>query len=136
MIEQKEIKDMVSNSYGNGLVNELVNSYHYLALSSTEPQKDGTGVTEPSGNGYARVQLGSSYFPNASNCSVSNNNEIHFNEATAAWDGSYQYACIYTSKTGGTLQAWGKLQNAITVAANTVPLIRVGQFTISIKDSE
>lgn len=139
---------MISNYAGKQILNAMTgrdSSVYlanpcYLALSSTEPQKDGTGVTEPSGNGYARKLIGQSNYSSywmmgepKDNVST-NDKEIHFDEATGDWPNTYQWVCIYNQSTGGNLIAWGKLSTAITVKANTVPLIRVGQLTISILD--
>jgi hypothetical protein len=111
----------------------------FLALSSTEPQKNGQGVTEPSGNGYARKQIGYFYdtygqlMGDPTDGVITNKDEIHFNEATADWPSALTYVCIYDAATSGNLLAWGALKTAITAKANTVPLIRVGELTITIE---
>lgn len=118
----------------------------FIGLSSTEPHADGTNVTEPAGNGYARKQIGyysdtsSQYMGNPSGGVISNSQEIHFNEATGAW-GTQRYACIYDAATGGHLIAWGELGEEvegewtpvpITPTANTVVVIRPGNLRISL----
>lgn len=120
----------------------------YLALSSTQPQANGQGVTEPSGNGYVRKQIGywqdtyGQLMGNPVNGEITNSQEIHFNEATGSW-GTQVWACLYDAETGGNLLAWGRLgetnpetgawtDKSITPVANTVVVIKQGNFKISI----
>lgn len=127
-----------SSDYSTGSITLTVRAY--LALSSTEPQKNGQGVTEPSGNGYARKQIGWAKDTNGQLMGdpqdgvITNREEIHFNEATADWPATLNYVCIYDAATNGNLIAWGALKNPITAKANTVPLIRIGELTVSILD--
>lgn len=121
----------------------------FLALSSTEPQKNGQGVTEPSENGYARKQIGYALdtygqaMGDPVNGVITNKDEIHFNEATGGW-GTLTYACIYDAATGGNLIASGKLgkinsetgsweEQSIAPVANSVVVIKEGNLKISIE---
>lgn len=150
---------MISNYTANTFLRTLVGkasslsvaSTAYLALSSTEPQADGTGVTEPEGMGYARKLIGN-YNQSAtqlmgepSNGNITNVSEIHFDEATGAW-GELSYACIFDAPTGGRLIAWGVLGHPssdtanpgwvpepISPTANTVAIIKAGNLNISIE---
>ena len=111
----------------------------YLALSSTEPNASGGGVTEPlESAGYQRKLIGNaqageygSSLGEPTNGSITNNEEIHFNEALSSW-GTQQYVCIFDAPTGGNLIAWGSLTTNITPTANTVPVIRTNGFVITI----
>lgn len=111
----------------------------YLALSSTEPNASGGGVTEPSASvGYQRKLIGNaqagtygSLLADPVDGTITNNQEIHFNEATGAW-GTQSYVCIYDAETGGNLIAWGTLSTSISPTANTVPVIKTGGFVISV----
>lgn len=111
----------------------------YLALSSTEPNASGGGVTEPlPSTGYQRKLIGNaeagqygSLLGEPTNGSITNNDEIHFNEAVSSW-GTQQYVCIFDAPTGGNLIAWGSLTTNITPTANTVPVIRTNGFVITI----
>ena len=63
----------------------------YLGFSSTAPNDDGTGFTEPSGGGYARTLIGSSSQPMTqkmgapSNRHIENSEIIYAPETTAPW---------------------------------------------------
>lgn len=131
-------KGSSSSSYGaTGSV--VIASRAYLALSSTEPNASGGGVTEPSTSvGYQRKLIGNaiageygSLLADPVDGTITNNQEIHFNEATSAW-GTQSYVCIYDAETGGNLIAWGTLSTSISPTANTVPVIKTSGFVISV----
>jgi hypothetical protein len=48
----------------------------YVGLSTTDPTDDGSGLTEPSGNGYTRVQTFASDWNAASNSTLDNSSDI------------------------------------------------------------
>ena len=109
----------------------------YLALSTTEPTINNSNVTEPVGNGYSRIPISRfmaapALSSDSSVTEITNNKEIHFNEATGNW-GTITHFAIYTSSTGGKPLYVGALTQAITPTANTVPLIKVGQLKITLK---
>lgn len=120
-------------------------SPRYLALSSTAPAADGTNITEPSGNGYQRISLKANIISTLGDnfdlnnptydsvndkYSYTNIKDIYFYEATGSW-GTLPYFAIFSSSTGGTVVAYGTLDNAISPIANTVPVIRTGDLTIT-----
>ena len=142
-VRKKNVMDIVNS------VNTTSNATCYIALSSTEPQRDGTGVTEPiaSGNGYERIptrynmmsgtQQYVSNFPSEPSYdalndkySVTNDKDIYFTEAKASW-GTLGYFAIYDAKTGGNMYAYGTLTNAIAPTSGTIPVIRAGDLTIT-----
>lgn len=135
---------MVTNYLANQFLNELcgrssVNfgASAYVGLSTTAPTITGTNVTEPSGNGYARVLIGTQStaatykMAAAANGAITNDQIIYFPEATGNW-GTCTHFCIFSAVTGGNLLAYGELETSITPAANTVPLVRVGELDISL----
>lgn len=79
----------------------------YQGLSSTTPNVNGTGVTEPSGNGYAReaVTLGA-----ASGRQRSNTNATNFAAAGGDW-GVMTYSVFYTASSGGTFISFDDLDS-------------------------
>ena len=110
----------------------------YIALSTTAPNADGTNFTEPlTSAGYARSIIGLSgtsatqVMSSPSGGATSNTSIIFFSEATASW-GTVTHFGLYTSATGGNLVLYGTLTNPITVAANYVPLFRVGNFSLTL----
>lgn len=110
----------------------------YIALSTTAPNADGTNFTEPlSSAGYARSIIGLSstsatqVMSSPSGGATSNTSIIFFPEATASW-GTVTHFGLFTSQTGGSLVLYGTLTNPIAVAANYVPLFRVGNFSLTL----
>jgi hypothetical protein len=109
----------------------------YVGLSTTAPTAVGGNVTEPSGNGYARVMLGyynqnyTQKMGNPTNGAIENEEIIYYPEATGSW-GTITHFCIFDAQTGGNLLAYGALTTSITPTANTIPIIRVGELNISL----
>lgn len=141
-LRKKNIMDLVNSISTSGGYPTT-----YIALSSTPPNADGTGVTEPSGNGYRRISTkwvnlrnpGENYtsaWPSEPSYdavndkySVTNTEDIYWFEATGSW-GTLGYFALYDAETGGNLYAYGTLSNAIAPTAGTIPVIRAGDITI------
>lgn len=121
-------------------------NYTYLALSTSAINADGTGIVEPSGNGYSRVRVDTvnviggtgtiSAWPSDPSDTDSdgkyeytNNQDITFPEATGSW-GTITYFAIFTAQTGGNMIAYGALATPIAPVADTIPVVRAGQLTI------
>lgn len=136
MITYYTANNVLSAMFGRSSGASIASSA-YLGLSKTEPAPDGTNVTEPSGNGYQRVFLGTygssltQKMGAPSQGRITNSEEIHFNKSTGAWlnGDSIPYAVLYSAQTGGTLVAYMDLQTAINVTgANVVPVISLGDL--------
>jgi len=89
-------RDLVANS---GLPGTL-----YVALSTTTPSADGSGVTEPSGGGYARlaVTMGAA---SGRDGLRENTGAIQFAPSGADW-GSINTAVLYDALSGGNAVAY------------------------------
>ena len=110
----------------------------YIALSTTAPNADGTNFTEPlTSAGYARSIIGLSgtsatqVMSSPSGGATSSTSIIFFPEATASW-GTVTHFGLFSSQTGGNLVLYGTLTNPLAVAANEVPLFRVGNFSLTL----
>ena len=109
----------------------------YVGLSTTAPLADGTNVTEPVGNGYARVLLGNASqeltqkMGTVANGHVENDEIIYFPEATASW-GTITHFCIFDARSSGNLLAFGPLSTSILPVANTIPIVRIGELDLSL----
>ena len=94
----------------------------FLGMSSTQPNLNGTGVTQPSsGTGYSRVKLTTLSEP--VNGTVSNTGAITFPESTGAW-GTMRYFVVYDSLTGGNLLMYDQLLEPRGVETSTIVLVR------------
>ncbi len=104
--------------FGNGV---------YVGLSTTVPNKDGSNITEPSGNGYERKLVGypsqalTQLMGNASGGVITNIAPIMFNPATGAW-GTCSWFVIFTAQTGGNGIGAGEILNESQVATPIVPI--------------
>lgn len=108
----------------------------YFGLSTTTPQIDSTGVTEPSGGAYARVSLvnDKTNWGNASNASLTNSAAVTFVESTASW-GTVTYVVLYDALTSGNLWWFDVLTPSRTVASATTVLFAIGAITVSMTNS-
>lgn len=118
-----------------------------LGLSTTTPNADGTGVTEPEGNGYSRVIVGRNNqsdtwkFGAAEDGVTENADIIYMPEATGAW-GTLTHFVLFRENVGGTsdVLAFGTLKSngvptPVTVSsAGTVVFFRVGDLEIELAD--
>lgn len=96
-----------------------------VALSTTTPAADGTNVTEPSGNGYARVATTSADWGRVGN-DVTNGNRLDFPEATGTW-GTVTYFVLYD---GTTVIAFGALTSSQNVVSGQQPYFDVDDITV------
>ncbi len=72
----------------------------YLALFPSAPDVAGSGGTEISGNGYARVDV-TAAFSAASGGTVTNSAAVDFPTASGAWSAAVAWG-LYTASSGGT----------------------------------
>lgn len=84
----------------------------HLAASTTTPAEDGTNITEPSGNAYARVDVSAGQFNAATSADpslIENNTTISFPQASGSW-GTITHVVLFDALTSG---------NAVATAALT-----------------
>ena len=108
----------------------------YVGLSTTTPAGDGTGVTEPSGNAYARVAVtnNATNFPAATgttNGSKANGTTITFPTATGAW-GTVTYVVFYDAAAAGNLVAFGALTTSKAISNLDTASFNASDFTITL----
>lgn len=101
----------------------------YIGFSKTAPNLGGKNVTEPSGNGYARVEITSLGEPSGGQ--VSNRSNIMFGESTGSW-GTLTHYVIYDAVTGGNLLMYGELKTSRTVDSDTTMFFKAGELKLSV----
>lgn len=114
----------------------------YIGLSSTPINSSGSGLTEPSGSGYARVAVANStaqWNYNAFNFeggTVRNTNAITFPTPTGAWSSgvSLPYWFLADSSTGGNIWASGTIPVAPVVSGSSspAPAFAPGSFVVQL----
>ena len=103
----------------------------YLGISSTAPQVDGTGVTEPTTDpSYERVVIANNKisFSSASSGEVANIASFQFVESSIN-QGVVTHWVLYDALTGGNMWQFGNLTNSRTVEISTTLLLPIGRFT-------
>ena len=107
----------------------------YLGLSSTAPNLDGSGVTEPivSGNGYSRIKIENLSEP--INGEVKNVGYIAFNKSTASW-GAQSHYVIFDAETGGNLLMYGEFEEAQHVEKGTIILFEDGELKLAVANED
>jgi len=129
-------------SFSNYLENKLLDhifmktafsqpSYIYVALSTADPGEDGSGLNEPSGNGYARVQTSGSDWNNASGGHIDNATDIEFPEATGDW-GTITHFALMDAESGGNMLAYGSLSQSKTISAGDTAKFKAGDLDVTL----
>lgn len=102
----------------------------WVALSTTEPQEDGTGVTEPS-DGYVRKSTAAADWEDAVGGAIQNANDITFAEASGSW-GSITHFALYDAASGGNMLAYSILGAAKTISSGDTPKFAAGDLDITL----
>lgn len=142
---------MLSSTVSNKILKSLVGkdsaygSTIFVGLSSTKPNADGSGITEPSGNGYQRVLIGASNqaltqkFGDPEDGVITNTADIYFPESSGSWGDALTHFFFTTSQDGTaatSVLAFDELQedgvaSPVSVTADkTVVMFRKGQLSI------
>lgn len=106
---------------------------YYAAAYTVAPADDGTGGTEVSGNGYARVAMptNSTYFTRTGAVG-SNALAITFPTATPSGWGTIVAIAWWDASTAGNLAFWGLLASSIVVGASAQLVIPAGDVDITV----
>ena len=99
----------------------------FVALSTTTPNEDGTGFTEPVGGSYARVSVtnNTTNWPAATTASgvtsKANGTAIVFPNPTGSW-GAVTYYGLFSASTGGTPLYVNPLDASISPKSGNTPV--------------
>jgi len=103
----------------------------HVALSTADPTDDGSGLAEPSGNGYQRVQTSASDWNAASGGSLDNATDITFPEATGNW-GTITHFALFDAATAGNMLAHGALSQSKTIGSGDTAKFAAGDLDVSL----
>lgn len=103
----------------------------YVGLSTAEPNDDGSGLAEPGGNSYERVQTSASDWNTASGSSLDNASDITFPTATGSW-GTITHFALFDAATGGNLLAYGELSQAKAIDTEDTVQFSSGDLDIGL----
>ena len=126
-------------------LNEIMNTMYvnsdkefWIGLSSTEPDKDGGNITEPTGDDYARVQV--TGFTPANDGFIYNVEQIAFQKSQSIWfppEAKAAYWLLFDGPGADAnfLQA-GQLQEPKTIESSTTLAIAAETMGIALFDCE
>lgn len=109
----------------------------YLALSTANPGDDGSGLTEPSSGGYARLTMSGSDMNAASSKGNSNTTDLTFTPATGSW-GTITHIAVMDADTGGHVLFYDTIRDSggdpisKAVSSGDVITISAGNLTAGI----
>jgi hypothetical protein len=103
----------------------------YVGFSTADPTDSGTGLTEPSGNGYARVQTSASDWNTAANGSLNNAGNITFAQASGNW-GTITHFALFDAATAGNMLAHGALSQSKSISESDMARFEAGDLQISL----
>lgn len=105
----------------------------FAFLSEGNPGDSFSGIQEPSGNGYARPDVTSSFLP-VSGGATDNDVLIQFNKATGDWrsGNTLTHAGLYDAITAGNPLVYFALTTGVAINANERPQFAIGDFNFTI----
>lgn len=128
---------LIANSQFGGGATTWAPGTWYLGLSTTTPADDGTGFTEPSGGGYARVAVlnDSTRWELASTSggvtSKANKTAFTFPNPTGNW-GQITHYGFFTASSGGTPEYTNPLDTSINPKTGNTPVeFAAGQLVMT-----
>lgn len=103
----------------------------YVGLSTADPTDDGSGLVEPSGNGYARVQTSAAGWNAASNGSLDNAGNITFAQASGNW-GTITHFALFDAAAAGNILAYGALSQSKSISESDTARFEAGDLQVSL----
>jgi hypothetical protein len=112
-----------SNYWENKILDHLFGKGSYtpptihVALSTADPLDDASGMAEPSGDGYSRVETSASDWNNSAAGKVRNANNITFSTASGNW-GTITHFALFDAATAANMLAHGALNQPQVIGAS------------------
>lgn len=123
--------DVIAGNVFNTKTTPALPGEYYIGVSTTAPNMDGTGVTEPEDVAYSRVKIESLTEPVSG--TVKNAADIAFNDATQDW-GTCTHFVVYDAETDGNLLMAGKLDRNRIVQADSQLRFLANGLTLTLKN--
>lgn len=103
----------------------------YVGLSTADPTDDGSGLAEPSGNAYARVQTAAGDWQSASGGATQNVNALTFPEATGSW-GTITHFALFDAASAGNMLAHGALTVPKAIGSGDTARFAAGDLDLTL----
>lgn len=129
------ISDLAANQLLDVMFGQVANPFaatYYLALSTTPPLDDGSGITEPAVGDYDRAPFDNDgvTFPGAADRSTTIAVDIVFPTASAGW-GDISHFAVFDDPSAGNFLGWGALPDTIPVLTGATPTWVSGSLVIT-----
>lgn len=126
-------KNLIANNLWHtaGDASSDIPATYYLALSSSEPKTDGTGVVEPSIASYRRKELTS--LKTAVDGLTTNAQSITFDRFETADATPVRYWALFDASSGGHLLMGGQLDHSVHIDAGTAIDFPAGAISLAVK---
>jgi hypothetical protein len=103
----------------------------YVGLSTADPLDNGSGLSEPSGNGYARVATSGASWTISSGGSLSNAGDISFPQATGSW-GTITHFALFDAASAGNMLTHGTLSQSKTITSGDTAKFAAGDLDVTL----
>ena len=101
----------------------------YIGLLTTEPNEDGSNVSEPECQSYSRVSTNASSWDDAFEGSIENISNITFSLACENW-GRITYFALFDAVSGGNILAYGSLSPSKDIKCGDIPRFAPGDLIV------
>jgi hypothetical protein len=103
----------------------------YVALSTADPTDDASGLSEPSGGSYARLETAASDWNTSSSGTIDNANSLEFTTATGSW-GTISHFALYDASSGGNMLAHGSVTTPKSISSGETARFAAGELDVSL----
>ncbi len=128
----------MSDFLENELLDHIFNAAYtppatvYLGLSTADPLDDGSGLAEPSGNGYIRKAI---TFGAAASRVITQSGDVTFDQATGSW-GTITHYGIFDAESAGNMMAHGSLSVSKAVVSGNTPSVASAECIVTVSAGE
>lgn len=136
MITSYAANRVMDYNFGSTSYSGTLPATYYFGLSTTTINFDGTGATEPVGNGYARVAFANnkSNWGNASSGVLTNSAAVTFAESSGSF-GTITYVGLWDASTAGNIWWFDVLSPSRAVASLTTVIFAIGAVTVTFNNT-
>lgn len=124
----------LSDTYEDTYLDYILSTVKWAGLSTADPTDDGSGLAEPSGNAYARVEVPSSYWNSSSGGSSTNSSAITFPTATGSW-GTVTHIVLFDDASASdpsNIVMSAALDASLAVVSGMSPNFKADALTVSL----
>lgn len=120
----------LNHTFGKGAYS--VPAHIYVGLSLADPTADGSGVSEPSGGSYARIEMDAADWTESSAGSIENAVAVAFATPTGDW-GDISHVFLADASSGGNILVSAPLPAVVEVIdGSTPPTFAAGALPFSL----